>query len=231
MKRTILLVMGAAGLALAGYCGTRLSAQTGTTAATPAAGTGTRVAVVNVGQVFSKYEKAKTFKSELEETLKPYKTEAEKLRKGVLYYQEQLEKKNFKDYTKEQFEQGILDHKRKLEDLDRNVRSVIGKKQEDQLVQLWKEVNTHIQAFAQANGIHLVMGYGDPLTPEEMTAFPNINRKMQGMDLGSVTPLFVGQGLDISGDVVRSLNDHYQRNGGAARPAAGASSNLAPKGN
>jgi Skp family chaperone for outer membrane proteins len=225
----ILLVAAAAGLAIAGFVGSQLSAQTGGTAA-PAASSGpTRVAVVNIGLVFSKYDKAKTFKTELEETLKPYKGQAETLRKDILSFKESIEKKDYSKFSKEQFEAGIVDRQRKMEDLDREVRRLIGKKQEDQLVQLWKEVNTHIQAYAQSNGIHVVMGYGDPMTAEELHAFPNINRKMQGMDLGAAVPLFVGQGLDISNDVVRSLNDYYQRCGGA-RPASTSGAILAPKG-
>ena len=42
--------------------------------------TSTRVAVVNIGTVFTKYEKAKAFKVEMEATLKPYKEQAEKIR-------------------------------------------------------------------------------------------------------------------------------------------------------
>jgi Skp family chaperone for outer membrane proteins len=226
VKRKILLVALTLGLTLSGG---RILAQT-TTPGAPAPSAGpTRVAVVNIGQVFSKYDKAKTFKAELEGTLKPYKDQAETLRKDILAFQESIQKKDFAKYKQEDYERGIVDRKRKLEDLDKDVRALIGKKQEDQLVQLWKEVNAQVQGYAVSNGIHIVLGYGDPMTLDELNSFPNINRKMQGMDLGGAVPLFVSQGLDISNDVVRSLNDAYQR--ASARPVTTSGANLAPKAN
>ena len=215
MKRMILLALGVVGLSLAGYCGTRVTAQ-------PAAATGpTRVAVVNIGMVFSKYEKAKNFKNELEGAIKPFKDQAEKHRKDILAFDEAIKTGKYaQGYKKEDYDRGILDRKRKLEDLDREVRALVGKKQEDQLVQLWREVNEKIQAYALSNGFHVVMGYGDPMTAEELASFPNINRKMQGMDVGAAVPLFVAPGLDVSNDVVRALNDAYQRTGGQVTPAS-----------
>ena len=54
----------------------------------------------------------------------------------------------------------------------------------------------------------------DPMDAKEWDTFPNINRKMQGMDLGGVCPLYIADGLDVSLDVVTSLNAAYD-----SRPA------------
>ena len=166
---------------------------------------GHRVAVVNIGTVFTKYKKAVDFKSEMEATLKPFKDQAEKIKKDVLAYQSGIADPKTEPKLKEQYQQAIISLKRQLEDLDGNARKTIGKKQEDHLIQLYKEVSAHIQAVASANGIHLVLGYGEPPDADLMT-FANINRKLTGMDMGGTVPLYFHSTLDISDVVVQSLN-------------------------
>jgi Skp family chaperone for outer membrane proteins len=222
-------VAGFAALAAAAYFGTYLFAQGGGAGAA-AASAGTRVAVVNVGTVFSKYAKAQVFKDELQKTIKPYKDKADSWRKEMIQYQDMIQKGEFTKYKKEDLEKAILERKRAMEDMDRDVRNLIGKQQEEQLVQLWKEVTGHIKAFGANNGFHLVLGYGDPMDAKELDTFANINRKMQGMDLGGVCPLHIAQGMDISEQVVQSLNAAYQQNRPAV-PAAGAGGATPPKGN
>src|SRR5881227_1434900 len=72
VKRTILLVVGCAALAALAYSATRLTAQVGG----PAAPQVTKVGVVNVGTVFSKYTKALLLKEELQKSFKPFKDKA-----------------------------------------------------------------------------------------------------------------------------------------------------------
>ena len=168
---------------------------------------GTRVAVVNIGAVLTKYEKAKTFKAEMEGTLKPFKDEAEKIKKNVLAYQEAVQKTT-DTKLRDQYEQALRVLKRQLEDLDIEARKKLGSKQEQNLIQLYKEVSDHIQAVANANGIHLVLGYGEPPDANLFT-FMNINRKLSAMDMGSTVPLFYHPSLDISETVIASLNRAY----------------------
>jgi Skp family chaperone for outer membrane proteins len=176
--------------------------------------TSTRVAVVNIGVVFTKYDKAKLFKTEMEQLLKPFKDEAEKIKKDILAY------KNARDSAKDPKQRDDYDNamrvlSRRLEDLDIEARKRVGKRQEEHLVQLYKEVTDHIQAVAQANGVHLVLGYGDPPSADLMT-FGNVNRKLSNMDMGGLTPLFFHGSLDISETVVTSLNRAFAGGGGAA---------------
>jgi Skp family chaperone for outer membrane proteins len=204
VKKAI-LVMGLATLML-GLTG-RLQAQP----------SGTRVAIVNVGLVFSKYEKAIFYKQELETTLKPFKAEGEKIAAQMKLYGEPLKEKKVTDpKMKDDYEQYLLRLKRDMEDLDVRARKLIGKKQEDQIITLYKEVIGAIQAFAQDNKYHLVLGYGQQIEGDPYS-FANINRIMQGMDLGSSTPLFISPvgGVDISQAVVDTLNARYRAAGGS----------------
>jgi Skp family chaperone for outer membrane proteins len=204
VKKTI-LALGLAVLMLGSLTG-RVQAQPST---------GTRVAVVNVGLVFSKYQKAIFYKAELENTLKPFKAQGEKIAADMKTYGEAIKNKNYKDAKmKDDYEQYFLKLKRDMEDLDGRARKLIGSKQEEQIITLFKEVTGAIQAFAQANGYHLVLGYGQQIDGD-MYSIANINRIMQGMDLGSTTPLFLVGGVDISQPVVDTLNRHYQGAAGA----------------
>ncbi len=222
MKRNIVLAAGIASLAAVAYFGSLLWAQQ--PGAAPAAA-GTKVGLVNVGTVFAKYAKAQAFKEELQKTIRPYKDKADKWQKETIQYQEMIRKADFTQYKKEDLEKAILDRKRAMEDMDREVRNLIGKQQEEQLVQLWKEVTTHIRAYGASRGFHIVLGYGDPPDAKELDTFPNINRKMQGMDLGGLCALHIAPGLDISDEVVQSLNAAYQQN----RPAAGTTPAAVPQ--
>ena len=94
-------------------------------------------------------------------------------------------------HTKQAYEEKIINGKRQLEDMGRNIQAKLGAKQETNLVTLWKEVQMGIDAVAKDQKIDVVFGYGDPMEKNLLELFPNVNRKMQAMDLGSTVPLFL----------------------------------------
>jgi Skp family chaperone for outer membrane proteins len=206
VKRTV-LALGLAAI-VAACCGGRLLAQ-------PTAPAQTRVAIVNIGLVFTKYEKAKAYKTQMEKLVEPYQLEGKKLKKEMLDWSEAMKHPKFNPKDQEQYEQGIKGNQRKLEDLELKVRQLVGKTQEDQIINLFKEVQDAIQRYAQANGIHVVLGYGEQIDGD-VYAFANINRKMQGMDISICNPLFHVPGVDISQSVADTLNTAFQRAGGAS---------------
>jgi Skp family chaperone for outer membrane proteins len=207
-----MLALGVGALAALMLTG-RLHAQPGAA--------GVKVAVVNVGMVFHKYEKAQAFKGKMEKVLEPFRQQAEPIRKQMVDWSEAMKSKGFDPSKREQYERGILDCKRKLEDIERDARKAIGKEQEDQIVTLFKEVAGFVQSYAKSNGIHLVVAYGESFEGD-LFSFTNVNRKMQGMDLGGTTPLYVGPGVDISLPIADSLNNWYRSvtaQGGGVQPA------------
>jgi Skp family chaperone for outer membrane proteins len=221
-KRTVLLMAGMAALATATYFASHLWAQAGGAVAPTG---GVRVGLVNVGTIFLKYEKAKDFKEQLMKKVSPFKENMEKWRKEMIEYQDLLQKGDTK-YNRQDLEKAITDRKRALEDADKAVRNLVGKQSEDQLVQLWREIIDRVEIYGKQNGFHVVLGYGDPPDPKDLHTFANINRKMQGMDIGAITPLFVAPGLEISEQVVQSLNASYMQN--RVVPTSG-SAPVAPK--
>jgi Skp family chaperone for outer membrane proteins len=168
-----------------------------------------RVAIVNIGVVFNKYERARQFKDELEAIMAPFKEQGKVLTAQIEEWQTKALAPEIDPTEKKKLEADILKNKRQLEDLQREISRKLGKKQEDNLVQLWKEVQDGIKTYATQEGLQLVLGYGDPMEKQLLDQFPNINRKMQAMDLGSTVPLFAAPGVDIAEGVVALLNRNY----------------------
>jgi Skp family chaperone for outer membrane proteins len=178
-----------------------------------------RWAIVNVGMVLTKYEKAKAAKAQLEKQMEPSAAEAMKLKKEILEWTEFMKSPKFDPKNKEQYELGIKGNQRKLEDLQYEVKKAITKIQEDNIISLLKEVNGAIEAYAKANNIQIVLGFGEQIDGDLYT-FPNITRKMQGMDQGGLNPLYFDRSLEISQPVADMLNAAYQRAGGVIPASA-----------
>ena len=222
MKKTILVLTGVAILATGAYFGSHLIAQTpggGTAAQQPS---GTRVAIVNIGLVFNKYKRAQDFKNELEETIKPFKAKAKVLTDEMKAWHEASQDPKCDPKLKLQYEGGVRNNQRKLEDMNIEIKTLVGKKQEDNLVTLWREVNMAIEAVSKSQGYQIVLGYGDPMEKDMLNLFPNINRKMQAMDLGSSVPLYVHASVDLSQWIADTLNSWIQPpKGGNIQPTRG----------
>ena len=167
----------------------------------------TKVGVVNVGQLFTGYEKAKVLKKELDDELRPLKEQAEKIKAAMIEHDKWLKNPASKQDPKqtEISQNAIRTGTRALEDLDLKARTMVGKKQETQLIQLYREVQGAVQSYAQQNGYHIILGYGDPPQLDPFT-FANVNRRMTAMDMGTLVHMYVGPGLDVSNEVLARLN-------------------------
>ncbi len=205
MKKTILFATGFAVLTAGGYC-SYLFAQGGNPPATTQAQPGTKVAVVNIGHVFNKYNRAIAFKTQLEREFEPFKAKAKKLTDEMKTWEDEMRNPKATPKDVETRQEYIKRNKRDLEDLGVEMQRMLGKKQEENLVTLWKEVNMGISKVSEAYGFQIVFGFGDPLDKALMDLFPNINRKMQAMDGGAAVPLYVHGSVDLSHAVTETLN-------------------------
>jgi Skp family chaperone for outer membrane proteins len=180
-------------------------AQKGVNSPAPQFGT-TRIAVVNIGKVFNEYSRAIEFKADLEKTLRPFKDKADRINKKIASWEAAVKNEDFHASSKEEYQEKIINGKRELEDMGQKIQKDLGARQEQNLVTLWKEVTTGINSVAANQKIDVVFGYGDVVDKDLLDLFPNVNRKMQAMDLGSTVPLYANRRCDISGEVVRLLN-------------------------
>jgi Skp family chaperone for outer membrane proteins len=170
----------------------------------------TRVAVVNFGLVFRKYYKLNRSHVGMPAGMIPLRDKARVLVDQTKAWHDEMMKEDFDPAQKERFEAGIRRNKLELEQMQEEVKKILAKGQEENLVALWKEVQEVVGTIAKERGIQLVLGYGDPIEKELLYSFPNVDRKKQAMDTGNVVPLFVADGVDISEEVVALLNRRYQ---------------------
>jgi len=175
----------------------------------PAVGT-TKVAVFNIGIVLSKYDRAIAVKQAIAGDVKRFQAEAKELVQNLKTWETARMKSDISPDRKELYDEKIINAKRRLEDLDRQMRVQVSKSQDARLTELWKDVRGAVKAYADEHGLQLVIAYGDPKEAELVDAVPNIARKMQAMDQGGGVPFFVSPGVDISEAIVEMLNRQYR---------------------
>ncbi len=199
MKRKVAVLAGVGALALAVYLGSRLTAQTSTVARPTS-----KIAVINVPLVIKHYKKYQTYEGELKKIADGYEAEEAKLKKEMLSLQELAQKP---EANRDKLEEDMKELKRRHEDLGQRFKKEMGKKQEDQLVQLYKEIEAMVARVAVSRGFEMVLQYTDVIEAKDKYNPVFVQRKVLG---GMCLPLYIQSGLDISGDVIANLNYPYE---------------------
>ena len=221
MKRKMGLFAGILALGLAVYLGSRLWAQA--PAAPVQAPAQTRVALVNVVQVITNYHKFKTFQDELGRLAKPYKDREAELTKNLTAWENQLKKGDVTPQQKEEAEKQVKERKRQIEDNAIEAKKILAKRNDEQFVQLYHEVEDAVKRYAVSNGFHLVLQFNEPPSATDLYNVKNIYRKLEGATAtGCCSPVYMAPGLDITAGVLGNLN--------AGAPAAAASPAAGPNG-
>jgi Skp family chaperone for outer membrane proteins len=227
VKRKMGLFAGILALGLAVYLGSRLWAQA--PAAPVQAPAQTRVALVNVVQVITNYHKFKTFQDELGRLAKPYKDREAELTKNLTAWETQLKKPDATPQQKEEAEKQIKERKRQIEDNAIEAKKVLAKRNDEQFVQLYREVEDAVKRYAAPNGFHLVLQFNEPPNASDLYNIKNIYRKLEGATAtGCCSPVYVAPGLDITAGVLNLLNAGAPA--AAAAPAGAPAAGAAPGG-
>jgi len=178
----------------------------------------TRIGLMNMVHVLKNYKKfmaieenIKKRAGELEKTLEPFRTEVLTLRQNYndpKTPQEQREKIEFR------MRQLQLEATQKEEEAKKELVKMNG----DAAKMIYREVEAAVNACARAGNLELVFFYNDAITSEDYYHPANIQRKLT--QPAAVMPMFVTPGMDISQQVVNTLNAHYQPAAAAPAPAA-----------
>jgi Skp family chaperone for outer membrane proteins len=225
VKKTVLCTAAVLAVAMT-YVASRLAAQTGTTqtASAPTAavstGRGTRVAVMNLAYVIKNYDKFKAFETEMKANLKQFDDKLSGKRSQLEAMTKEAQAPATTPARKEELERNARSLQREVEDVNNDAKAFITKKRDDQIVQLYREVQDAAQRYALSNGIDLVLHYTDATTEGEYYHPGNVARKMQSP---GCMPLYINHaaGADISREVAMSLNAAYAPGGRPAAPTAG----------
>ncbi len=235
MKRKwIIATVGVASAAALVYVGTHRAQQptAGSPAdpSRPAAAPRTKIALLNLTYVISYYEKYKTFKDDIKKQMQPFEdmvkgkqAEVEALRKEATDTQHPPD-----EARRQAIEKRMKEIQRGIEDATAEAKPKIIKQEQDEMVLLYREVQSAAASYAGPHDFDMVLQYNEPLDPKDYYSPANIERKMGA---GALIPLYYGGGMEISQDVLAMLNAKYRQGGAAAAPAPGAVTPASAPGN
>jgi Skp family chaperone for outer membrane proteins len=205
VKRKVGFIAGFLALGVAAYVASRLWADPGS--AVHGREKQLKIAVLNLPLVIKKYKKYDVYEADLKAYVEKQQTIETRYRNEMAKLQ--------KDYTEgdptstkhDSLEQQIKEKKREMEDLGTNFKKEFSKRQEQQLVTLYREVEDMVKRVAEANNFSLVLQYGDVIDKDKDGYNPRI---IQHKVLGGVcVPMYAADGIDISAAVARYLNNAY----------------------
>jgi Skp family chaperone for outer membrane proteins len=220
VKRKATVVAAAlATLGVAVYLGSRLWAQA--PAAPAQAPAQTRIALVNTLHVVKSYGKFKAFDEEMRRLAKPFEDRDKQLKDNLKQWQDALQNPALDQATRDKAEKEIKERKRQVEDNALEAKKVLGKRHDEGFVQLYREVEDAVKRYAVSNGYHIVLQFDERTNPADVHSMPNIQRKLQGcVSTGCCLPLYIAPGLDITQNVITTLNGAAAAAPGGAAPAA-----------
>jgi Skp family chaperone for outer membrane proteins len=204
VKRTVLLAGGI--LALGAMLAVdRLPAQqAGAPAPAAAPAPRTRIALLNLTYVIKNYERFKTFQEEMKKAFLPYQDKDRKLKSEAELLAKEIQTLTpAQEPSREELTRKLKNLQRDIQDNNETAKSFLGKKTDEQMKILYLDIMEAATRHARGHDFELVLHYNDATSKEDFYSSPNIARKLQA---GALMPLFAVGGLDISKEVVESLN-------------------------
>ena len=214
MKRKVAFVAVAMMLGVAVCCGTALWAQ-GTGATQPAAQPPrTKIALINLNQVVKSYKKYQSFQDEFKGVVKEWDAKLQQLKTQMDAETVKAQAQGLTQEQKDAITASLKTYQRQMQDLSDNAKSVLGKKEADQITILYKEIRSGVEAWAKARDLEMVMLYND-VPPAEAETPAAIGRRLTTT---GCLPMFMVPGMDITNDVITMMNNWYDTT--ASRPGA-----------
>ena len=212
MNRTVSILAGLGLLAVGVYVGSRLEAQQ--PPATPPRPLQTRIGLINMVQVLKNYKKFQNFEAKMkdqqaaaEAQMKPFKDDLIKLQAEL---NDPKTNPQRKDEIVSLMSRREADAKLKQGEIQRELVKANG----EYVKQVYREVEEVVNAHARANNLELVLFYNDAITAEDYYNPETIKRKL--MTPASLIPMVVAPGMDISDQIVTTLNAKFTGAAGAA---------------
>jgi Skp family chaperone for outer membrane proteins len=235
VKRAFGILAGIATLGAVAYLGTQVGAQQqyqqqqpqysqqyaqqhpngGATSMSQAAPLRTRVALVNLLQVIKLYTKCKACEDSIRAQFQLLDKKFEEKRKVLQAMKTELENSQTPADRRDSVEKQAKAIQREMQDMDEEAKQQLNKLRGDLAVQLYREIEDAVQAYARAQDIEMVLHYNDAVVSTDLYNPMNIQRKMQA---GGCTPLYVAPGMDITMNIVSMLNSRYQAQQAPAAP-------------
>jgi Skp family chaperone for outer membrane proteins len=226
VKRNMVVLAGLATLAVAAYMTSQLGAQTPGTAPA-AAPSNVKIGLVNLAYVFKGYNKYKTYSDEMDKIRLQYEKKHNDLQKYIKECQDFSASPKAQQAEKDKMDDYIKTAKRQMEDNIAEAKKAASKKADEHMVQCYKEIEEAVKRYAASNGFHVIFNYSEALTDADKYSPADVQRKISGpFNSAGVCPLYMVNGIDVSADVVNTLNSMYPAPAApATAPATGGQQN------
>jgi Skp family chaperone for outer membrane proteins len=163
---------------------------------------GTKVAMIDISEVFEKYSRAIEFREDLEDLLQPYKDKAARVRNEIVWLENATSTNGFPAWVQIGCQHLIQKHQTSLEHLDRECVKAISARREDNDVLIWNDIKMCSEAVAKAYGFQIVLGYRKTKRSESSRLF----HFSDSLNFGGTHPFFILRNVDITDAVATSLD-------------------------
>jgi outer membrane protein len=220
----MVVLAGLATLGVAALVASQIGAQ-GPAAPPAQAPASVKVGLVNLAYVFKGYNRYKSYSDEMERLRVDFEKKATDIQKRIKDCQDYMNNPAAEKDKRDKMPEYVTGYKRQLEDLSNDAKAVLGKKSDQHMIQCYREIEEAVKRYAAANGFHAIFSYSEALTEADRYSAPDIQRKITGpFNSAGVTPLYFVNGMDVSAEIVSSLNTMFPAPAAAApatAPAAG----------
>jgi Skp family chaperone for outer membrane proteins len=177
--------------------------------ARPAATGQTRVAMLNMRWVIKNYLKYNAFINSMKLEEKKYIDELTLKQKAIEKLAKEMEPLP-QGAGRDSKEQEIRNLQREMDDIKLRARKEVQQKGNDEMVKVYKEVRDAAYRHATSNGFDLVLHFDGAADKTEIDSPVLV---MRSINSGGCAPLYWNPSLDISGHVLKVLNDAYTAGG------------------
>jgi Skp family chaperone for outer membrane proteins len=213
VKRNKVVLATLATLGVAAYLASEVGAQTPGTSPAPAAAAApasVKIGLVNLAYVFKGYNKYKVYSEEMDKIRLQYEKKHNDLQKYIKDCQDFATSPKSTQAEKEKMEEYVKTAKRQMEDNIDQAKKAASKKADEHMVQCYKEIEEAVKRYAGANGFHMILNYSEALTDADKYSPADVQRKISGpFNSAGVCPLYMVNGMDVSADVVNTLNTMF----------------------
>ncbi len=203
-KRIVFVAAGVLALSVGVYVSTKLWAQP---AAQPQQHVQTRIGILNMGYVLKNYQKVDAYTVEMKENFKKFDDSLKAKNGEIEMRTKQAQDTNLTPAQREACAKEVTNLNRQLEDMNNDMKKFIGTKTDEQMVTIYKEIQEAAMRYAMSQGLDLILTHIDAVKQEDFLNPMNVMGKMQQR---ACMPLYYNKGMDVSADIVDSLNKNYQ---------------------
>ena len=217
-KWAILGLLGLGVVAACAYCVGSAEAQVNPGApGQPSVMGRTRIGFVNLHEVLKNYQKYTNLRDSLKAQDEQYVTTLKVKQARLDQLANELKEKNTTPQRKEQIEQEAKQIQFDMQNIKTDAQKKLVKYHDDNVAQIYREVDQVVKEVAKANGLDIVMRYNEDWGEDYHSPAKVVGR----MSL-PYFPMYYDPSLEITGTVRETLNKRYA--------AVGAGSGVVPAG-